>query len=94
MMLLQRARVAESRVKNKLSNGPLRAQSNVLLYSAKYSVTSWHALVVGDMFVSCKVHSCLSAVNQGGTTDKYYSSLTDVLVCQGRFCFISSFGRC
>ncbi len=53
MMLLQRARVAESRVKNKLSNGPLRAQSNVLLFSAKYSVTSWHALVVGDMFVSC-----------------------------------------
>ncbi len=30
-MLLQRARVAESRVKNRLSNGPLRAQSNVLL---------------------------------------------------------------
>ena len=29
VMLLQRARVAESRVKNRLSNGPLRAQSNV-----------------------------------------------------------------
>ena len=29
MMLLQRAWGAESRVKNKSSNGPLRAQSNV-----------------------------------------------------------------
>jgi len=29
-MLLQRARVGESRVKNRLSNGPLRAQSNAL----------------------------------------------------------------
>ncbi len=28
MMPLQRARGAESRVRNKLSNGPLRAQSN------------------------------------------------------------------
>ena len=27
-MLLQRARVAESRVKNRLANGPLRVQSN------------------------------------------------------------------
>jgi len=31
-MLSQRARVAESRVKNRLSNGPLRAQSNVGIY--------------------------------------------------------------
>lgn len=29
MMPLQRARDAENRVRNKLSNGPLRAQSNV-----------------------------------------------------------------
>ena len=29
MMPLQRARVGESRVRNKLSNGPLRAQSKV-----------------------------------------------------------------
>ena len=29
MMLLQRARDAESRVENKSSNGPLRVQSNV-----------------------------------------------------------------
>ncbi len=37
MMPLQRARVAESRVRNKLSNGPLRAQSNVIV--TKYSAT-------------------------------------------------------
>jgi len=30
MMPLQRARGAESRVRNKLSNGPLRAQSKIL----------------------------------------------------------------
>ncbi|MGN0612432.1 MAG: hypothetical protein ACI4JB_00890 [Porcipelethomonas sp.] len=29
VMLAQRTRVAESRVKNRLSNGPLRAQSKV-----------------------------------------------------------------
>ena len=43
MMPLQRARVAESRVRNKLSNGPLRAQSNVNF--TEYSAT-WHADVI------------------------------------------------
>ncbi len=33
MMPLQRACVAESQVRNKLSNGPLRAQSNVISQS-------------------------------------------------------------
>ncbi len=33
MMPLQRACVAESQVRNKLSNGPLRAQSNVFAQS-------------------------------------------------------------
>ena len=37
MMPLQRTCVAESRVRNKLSNGPLRAQSNVVF--TKYSAT-------------------------------------------------------
>ena len=37
MMPLQRACVAESQVRNKLSNGPLRAQSNVR--STEYSAT-------------------------------------------------------
>ncbi len=37
MMPLQRVRDAESRVRNKLSNGPLRAQSNVIF--TEYSAT-------------------------------------------------------
>ena len=37
MMPLQRARVAESRVRNKLSNGPRRVQSNVFI--TEYSAT-------------------------------------------------------
>ena len=52
MMPLQRACGAESQVRNKLSNGPLRAQSNVV-YAAEYSVTCEHTLVAGDMLVSC-----------------------------------------
>ena len=53
MMPLQRARVAESRVRNKLSNGPLRAQSKEDLYASQYSATCWHTSVAGDMLVSC-----------------------------------------
>ena len=37
MMPLQRACGAESQVRNKLSNGPLRAQSNVII--TEYSAT-------------------------------------------------------
>ena len=37
MMPVQRTRVAESRVRNKLSNGPRRAQSNV--QGTEYSAT-------------------------------------------------------
>ena len=37
MMPLQRACAAENQVRNKLSNGPLRAQSNVVF--TKYSAT-------------------------------------------------------
>ena len=48
MMPIQRARGAESRVRNKLSNGPLRAQSNAGV-PAEYSVTCWHTSVAGDM---------------------------------------------
>ena len=49
-MPLQRARGAESRVRNKLSNGPLRVQSNA--FYAKYSATCGHTSVAGDMLVS------------------------------------------
>ncbi len=38
-MPLQRACVAESQVRNKLSNGPLRAQSNVVFTATEYSAT-------------------------------------------------------
>ena len=51
MMPLQRACGAESQVRNKLSNGPLRVQSNVIF--TKYSATCWHTSVAGDMLVSC-----------------------------------------
>ena len=66
IMLLQRARVAESRVKHRLSNGPRRAQSNVRC--TEYSATSGHTLVVRDMSVSSKEHGF--PVKQGGTADR------------------------
>ena len=51
MMPLQRACDAESQVRNKLSNGPLRAQSNVISQSIlrRCRQTSF----AGDMLVSC-----------------------------------------
>ncbi len=42
MMPLQRTCDAESRVRNKLSNGPLRVQSNVI-FITEYSATRGHA---------------------------------------------------
>lgn len=51
MMPLQRARGAESRVRNKSSNGPQRAQGTARF--AQYAATCWLTLVVGDMMVSC-----------------------------------------
>ena len=51
MMPLQRACDAENQARNKLSNGPLRAQSNVIL--TEYSATCGHTSVAGDMLVSC-----------------------------------------
>ena len=49
MMPLQRARGAGNRVRNKLSNGPPRAQGKVF---AEYSATCGHTSVAGDMQVS------------------------------------------
>ncbi len=51
MMPLQRIWIAESQVRNKLSNGPLRAQPNVRF--TEYSATPGQALFAGDMLVSC-----------------------------------------
>ena len=55
MMPLQRTRGAESRVRNKLSNGPLRAQSKT---SVKYSATCGHTSVAGSMLVLRQVRGC------------------------------------
>lgn len=52
MMPLQRVRVAESRMRNKLANGPLRVQSNARGNRAEYSATCRHTSVAGDMMVS------------------------------------------
>ncbi len=82
MMPLQRIRDAESRVRNKLSNGPLRVQSN-----AQGAYLSWkfigktasvrkvfcnvrHTLAAGDIYVSYRVHGITYVMNQGGTAKK------------------------
>ena len=48
-MAIQRARVAESRVRTRLANGPRRVQSKP---KGEYSATLGHALIVWGMFVS------------------------------------------
>ncbi|NLL91008.1 MAG: hypothetical protein GX222_01125 [Ruminococcaceae bacterium] len=53
-MPLQRACEAERQARNKLSNGPLRVQSNGNL--PEYSATWGHTSVVRDMLVSCRAH--------------------------------------
>ena len=49
-MTSQRACGAENQVRNKLSNGPRRVQSNVNF--TEYSATCGHTSVAGDMLVS------------------------------------------
>ena len=56
MMPLQRARGAESRVRNKLSNGPLRAQSNVI-------ITEYSATLQAD--VNCRGYAGIPLSTQG-----------------------------
>ena len=85
-MLPQRARVAENRVKNRLSNGPRRAQSNVLR-NTEYSATCRHTSVVRDMMVSCKACSCQSCKPRWHRGLCMYSSLAECRFCQGRFLF-------
>ena len=64
-MPLQRARGAESRVRYRLLNGPLRVQSNAI--SRRVFCNVWHTSVATDMSVSEK---CIDiSVNQGGTAD-------------------------
>jgi hypothetical protein len=51
MMPLQRACDAESQVRNKLSNGPLRAQSNVSFHRV-FCDAAGKRINAGDMLVS------------------------------------------
>ena len=55
MMPVQRTRIAESRVRNMLSNGPLRAQSNVTF------VTEYSATLQADVICRGYVGILLSA---------------------------------
>ena len=87
-MILQRVRAGESRINPRLANGPLRAQSKA------YSCYDMPSILRRVTYVSCRGYVGISqghsvmAVNQGGTAEKYFSSLTEVEFCQGRFCFI------
>ena len=49
-MIAQRVRGAENRMKPRLSNGPLRAQSKAFCL---VFCDERYALVIGDMLVSC-----------------------------------------
>ena len=51
MMPLQRVRGAENRMRNKLSNGPLRAQSNVIFHRV-FCDAAGKRINAGDMQVS------------------------------------------
>ena len=65
MMPLQRACDAGSQVRNKLSNGPLRAQSNVISQSMLRRVGRRH--LPGICWYPAKRTG--HTVNQGGTAD-------------------------
>ena len=65
-MLPQRARVAESRVKNKSSNGPPRVQSNV--GSRRVFCNVW-AYVSCREYVGTPQRCTVQAVKQGGIAD-------------------------
>ena len=67
-MPLQRACDAESQVRNKLSNGPLRAQSNVISQSMLRRVGRRH--LPGICWYPAKRTG--HTVNQGGTADSDY----------------------
>jgi hypothetical protein len=52
MMPLQRTCAAENQVRNKLSNGPPRAQSNVIFHRV-FCDACGRRINAGDMLVSC-----------------------------------------
>lgn len=89
-MPLQRVRDAENRVRNKSSNGPLRAQSNAGIISRRVFCD------VGA-YVSCRGYDgiLLSAREFSREFEVapriiiilYDSSLTEIKICQGLFLF-------
>ena len=109
VMLPQRVRGAEIRMKNRSANGPPRVQSNELVREYVYEksdasyfdVISFNVLMrlFAMLRVFCNVMMCVKhrgydcilqsarfyTVNQGGTADNVYSSLTDKFICQGLF---------
>ena len=83
-MPLQRTCVAESQVRNKLSNGPLRVQSNGISQSILQRVGIRQLPGICWYPAKCTGH----AVNQGGTADSvvlylYLFVLDRVFFCQG-----------
>ena len=66
MMPIQRACDAENQARNKLSNGSLRAQSNVIF--TEYSATL-QADVICRGYVGIPLSARVITVNQGGTAD-------------------------
>ena len=84
MMPLQRAWGAESRVRNKLSNGPLRAQSNGA--DLLQSILRREGIRQLPGICWYPVKRIGSPMNQGGTADKMVLFALDrTSFCQGRF---------
>ena len=84
-MPVQRTRTAENRVRNRLSNGPLREQSNVWLGGDSVFPPVCKVFCNVWAYVSCREYGSIPTsarifefVNQGGTADMFYSSLTEI----------------
>ena len=85
-MPLQRTRDAENRVRNNLSNGPLRVQGNGFFRSILQRVGIRE--FPGVCWYPAKRHSLL-AMNQGGTADRdVYSSLAKTIFFAGDFLYL------
>lgn len=90
-MLIQRTCDAENQVENKPSNGPRRAQSTVWKAACLFfipSILRRYAHVSCRGYVGILTKCTAIAVNQGGTADIVYSSLTDIHL-SGTFLFLT-----
>ena len=91
MMPLQRACGGGSQVRNKLSNGPPRAQSNGFSQSILRRCRQAYKC---RGYVSIPLKCMGFPVNQGGTADSVYSSLAERYVSvKGVFLFLNFFDR-